>query len=160
MLVTAGLLLAGCSDRDRNQADPATIGCATPAIPFRLPDLAGRSHTLAEYADDQPVVLFFFTSWCPYCHKQIAALKAIDREQQSLGLKLVAVGAGLEDTADNVRRYALENRLPYVVLYDAGAVVSAQYGVNVVPVAFLVRQDGCMTRLGSRVSVAQLTQLH
>lgn len=122
-------------------------------------DLSGRMHALKEYTGDQPVVLFFFTSWCPYCHKQIPTLKAIDRGRKALGVKLVTIGAGLEDTADNVRGYALENRLPYVVLYDEGAKVSARYGVKVVPAAFLVRQDGCMTQLGRHVSVAQLTQL-
>lgn len=159
LLIAFGLLLIGCTNQQSAPKTPDSAACATPAPAFRLPDLAGRMHTLKEYTDDQPVVLFFFTSWCPYCHKQIPTLKAIDRDRKALGVKLVAIGAGLEDTAENVRGYALENRLPYVVLYDEGANVSTRYGVKVVPAAFLVRQDGCMTQLGRHVSVAQLTQL-
>lgn len=164
LLLAFGLLLVGCNDQQQSSTTPVsaeTHGRAEcmPAPAFRLPDLSGRMHALKEYTGDQPVVLFFFTSWCPYCHKQIPTLKAIDRGRKALGVKLVTIGAGLEDTADNVRGYALENRLPYVVLYDEGAKVSARYGVKVVPAAFLVRQDGCMTQLGRHVSVAQLTQL-
>jgi len=150
-------MLTGCGDRAQT-SKVSVAACSTPAPDFRLPDLAGRGHTLKEYTDDQPVVLFFFTSWCPYCRKQIPTLKAIDRDRKALGVKLVAIGAGLEDTADNVRRYALENRLPYVVLYDEGANVSARYGVKVVPAAFLVQQDGCMRWLDRQLSASQLRQ--
>lgn len=125
---------------------------------FVLPDLAGRPHRLQEYLD-RPVLLYFFTSWCPVCRSQIPQLKEIERNSDSLGVRLVAIGAGLADTSENIRTYAVQHRLPYVVLYDDGSAFSEQLGVKNVPAAFLVLTDHCMIPIGSRVSVADIQAL-
>jgi len=151
-LILGSGLLVGCGDGGK---DPVQAACTIQAPDFSLPDLAGRPHRLQEYLD-RPVLLFFFTSWCPICRSEIPALKEIERNTGSLGVRLVAVGAGLGDTSENVRAYALQHRLPYVVLYDDGSTVSGRLGVNAVPAAFLIRTDRCMVPLGSRLSTADI----
>jgi len=151
--LTVASLLLGCGEGDKGLSQAI---CRYHVTDFSLPDLAGRPHRVREYLDRGPVLLFFFTSWCPFCRSEIPQLKEIERERDALGVRLVAIGAGLNDTVETVRRYAVQHRLPYVVLYDDESAVSARFGVKAVPAAFLVRQDGCMTALGSRVTASSL----
>ena len=87
-------------------------------------------------------MLVFFTTWCPYCQKEIPKLKQVYQQYGDKGLQLVAINAGLADSLENAKGYALQYRLPYVVLYDADARVSAQYGLQSVPKIFYIQQDG------------------
>lgn len=155
VLILVGRLLVGCGDGGEG---PEQTACAMRAPDFTLPDLAQRPHRLQEYLA-RPVLLFFFTSWCPACRSQIPQLKEIERNSDSLGMRLVAIGAGLADTSENIRAYAVQHRLPYIVLYDDGSAVSERLGVETVPAAFLIRTDRCMIPIGSRVSVADIRAL-
>lgn len=129
------------------------------ATDFTLPDLAGRSHELGDYLKHGPVLLVFFTTWCPYCRRAIPTLKQIHTDYAPQGLTVVAVNAGLADTLENARRYSLEHRLPYPVLYDADAAVSARYGVQAVPRIYLIRQDGSIAADVMRVPRMEVDKL-
>lgn len=139
-------LLAGCEQESTSaiNADLANKNKIVPkqAVDFTLPDLAGKPHGLAEYLDKGPVMLVFFTTWCPYCKKEIPMLKQVYRQYGSKGLQLVAINAGLADSLENAKQYALQHRLPYVVLYDADGTISGQYGVRAVPKIVYIQQDG------------------
>lgn len=152
-LAAALLALTGC-----DQQQTSLVGTKSSPVPairqttdFTLPDLAERPHTLAEYLARGPVLLVFFTTWCPYCRKAIPALKQIHADYGDGRLTVVAVNAGLADSLENARRYALEHRLPYPVLYDADGSVSARYGVQGVPRIFLIRGDGTVAASAMRV---------
>jgi len=143
-LVFAGLALTACDQPDSSKLGGVTSKTSTPkqAIEFTLPDLAGKPHRLSEYLAKGPVVLVFFTTWCPYCKKEIPTLKQVYREYDSKGMQLVAINAGLADSLDNAKRYALQYRLPYVVLYDADGVTAGQYGVRTVPKIIYIQPNG------------------
>lgn len=147
------ILLAGCEREDASSLDKKTVKSILPetAIDFTLPDLAGKPHQLSEYLAKGPVVLVFFTTWCPYCKKAIPALKQLYRDYNSRGLQVIAVNAGLADSLEQARQYTLEHRLPYVVLYDADGVASGLYGVQLVPKIFYIRQDGSISRIARHI---------
>ena len=147
------IVLAGCEREDASLLDKKAVKSILPetAIDFTLPDLAGKPHQLSEYLAKGPVVLVFFTTWCPYCKKAIPALKQLYRDYHSQGLQVIAVNAGLADSLEQAKRYALEHRLPYVVLYDADGVASGLYGVQLVPKIFYIRQNGSISRIARQV---------
>lgn len=161
ILLIGTLLLAGCERENASSIGASNSAPSAPqrAIDFTLPDLAGRPHTLAEYLNRGPVMLVFFTTWCPYCRKEIPALKQAYAEHGVKGLNVVAINAGLADSLENARAYALEHRLPYPVLYDADATVSSRYGVKVVPRVYLIRQDGRIVAVTMRVPYDKLRKL-
>lgn len=152
-LLAALFALTGCEQQQTSRvgAKSSPVSGLRQATDFTLPDLAGRPHTLTEYLARGPVLLVFFTTWCPYCRKAIPALKQIHTDYGDGRLTVVAVNAGLADSLENARRYALEHRLPYPVLYDADGSVSARYGVQGVPRMFLVRGDGTVVANATRV---------
>jgi len=137
------LLLLACDNSGTSTLNNTKNKIKIPvkAIDFRLPDLAGKTHSLNEYLNKGPVLLVFFTTWCPYCKKEIPNLKQAYYNYGDKNLQLVAINAGLTDSLSNAKNYALKNRLPYVVLYDEDAKVSAQYGLKTVPKIFYIQQD-------------------
>lgn len=143
-LLISMMLLAGCEQESTSSIRISNAKKTAPkqAIDFTLPDLAGKPHRLVDYLDKGPVMLVFFTTWCPYCKKEIPALKQVYREHGSKGLQLVAINAGLADSLENAKRYALQHRLPYAVLYDTDGTTSGQYGVRAVPKIVYIQQDG------------------
>lgn len=154
VLLAGFILMAGC---ERESASPISTDIPPASMPkqaidFTLPDLAGRPHALTEYLERGPVMLVFFTTWCPYCRREIPSLKAAYREYGATGLQVVAVNAGLADSLENARAYALEHRLPYPVLYDADGDIAGRYGVRSVPQLFYILQDGRIGGTSRQVS--------
>lgn len=157
LLVSA--VLAGCDRGDSPSTVPDTKRPKLEqAVEFTLPDLAGRPHTLAEYLQRGPVMLVFYTTWCPYCRKEIPTLKQAYHDYAPKGLQIVAVNAGLADSIENARAYAAQHTLPYPVLYDADAKIAALYGVRAVPRIFLIQQNGRILKADRRVPLQVLPQ--
>lgn len=156
-VLLASATLAGCDRGDSPSAVPDTKRPKLEqAIAFTLPDLAGRPHTLAEYLERGPVMLVFYTTWCPYCRREIPALKQAYHNYAPKGLQVVAVNAGLADSLENARAYAAQHTLPYPVLYDADAKIAALYRVRSVPRIFLIRQNGQILKADRRVPTQML----
>jgi len=164
-LLLVGLSLTACDNSDSSKlnslADKTSSKIKTPkqAINFTLPDLAGKPHRLNEYLEKGPVMLVFFTTWCPYCKKEIPKLKQVYQQYRDKGLQLVAINAGLADSLENAKRYALQYRLPYAVLYDADARISAQYGLQSVPKIFYIQQDGNIALTSRKVQKQAIENL-
>lgn len=157
LLVSA--VLAGCDRGDSRSGVPDTKRPKLEqAIEFTLPDLAGRPHTLADYLRRGPVMLVFYTTWCPYCRREIPALRQAYYDYAPRGLQVVAINAGLADSIENARAYAARHSLPYPVLYDADAKIAALYQVRAVPSIFLIRQDGYILQADTRVPVQALSR--
>ena len=160
-LVFASVVLAACNQSDSSKLSGVTSKTMTPkqAIEFTLPDLAGKPHRLSEYLEKGPVMLVYFTTWCPYCKKAIPTLKQVYREYGSKGLQLVAINAGLADSLENAKRYALQHRLPYAVLYDADGNTANHYGVRTVPHILYIQKDGRITHTSRHVSKQAIENL-
>ena len=160
-LMVISLTLASCNPSDSSKLEGGTSKTQTPqqAIEFTLPDLAGKPLRLSEYLAKGPVILVYFTTWCPYCKKSIPTLKQVYREYGSKGLQLVAINAGLADSLENAKRYALQHRLPYAVLYDADGNTANLYGVSAVPLVFYIHKDGRITHTSRHVSPQAIENL-
>lgn len=164
-LLLVSLTLTACDNSDSSKLERSSdktsnkITTPTQAIEFTLPDLAGKPLQLNEYLKKGPVMLVFYTTWCPYCKKEIPKFKQAYQLYNDKGLQLVAINAGMADSLDNAKRYALQYRLPYVVLYDAEARVSGQYGLQSVPKIFYIQQDGRITHTSTKVHMQAIEDL-
>jgi peroxiredoxin len=107
---------------------------------FVLKDLDQIKVELSSFKDKKPVVLFFWTTWCPYCQK---ALKNLNRDLPQLsheGYEILAINAGEPEA--KVARFVKSNGLAFRVILDVDSKASDAYRVYGVPVYFLVDKKG------------------
>lgn len=107
---------------------------------FSLTDLNGRRVSLSDYKDKKAVVLFFWTTWCPYCRQE---LKKLNVEYPSLlkdSIALLAINSG--EPKEKVEGYAKSRNLSLEIFLDENSVVSEKYEVMGVPTYFILDKSG------------------
>ncbi|MDD5155593.1 MAG: TlpA disulfide reductase family protein [Candidatus Omnitrophica bacterium] len=107
---------------------------------FTLKDLAQKNFTLNDYINKQPVLLFFWTTWCPFCREELKILKEKYAELAKDGLELAAINAG--ESSLKVERFTKDYNLPFRVLLDKDYAVSNAFDVLGVPTYILIDKKG------------------
>ena len=110
------------------------------ATDFRLADLSGRFYKLSDYKDKQAVLLFFWTTWCPYCQAELKGLSARSEELTGEGIEILTINVG--ESRLRVERF-LQGRYPKIkFLVDEDAAVSYAYELLGVPTFYLIDKQG------------------
>jgi peroxiredoxin len=107
---------------------------------FSLQDLSQNTFNLSSYRDKQPVILFFWTTWCHFCRKELKMLKDIYPQLQKDGSELLAISVG--EPAYKVDNFAKGYALNFKVLLDRYATVADAYNVLGVPTYVLINKKG------------------
>lgn len=103
---------------------------------FKLIDLDGKRHSLAEIGRDDLLLLAFYHGECPTCQFAMPAIGAMARKAKSPRVKVWGVS---EDPEDESAAFAAEMDLRMPILIDAEPYrVSAAYGLSNVPTLFLI----------------------
>jgi len=114
---------------------------ADEAPAFRLATVEGRRVALEDHKGKN-IILFFFTTWCPYCTTSIVALEkkraALERE----GIVVLPINAG--ESQAKVAAFRERRDISYDILLDKNTAVAKDYGVIGVPTYFLVAADGAL----------------
>ncbi len=110
-----------------------------PAPGFSLPDLYGSQRSLSQFRGHN-VLLVFWASWCPPCRVEMASLQRLHDNSAVQNLKVIAVNVG--ETKGQVASFVDRQQLSLPILLDAGNDVQQLYGVNQLPLAFLVDGQG------------------
>ena len=114
----------------------------TIAPDFRLPDPAGKVHSLSDFKSAKALAVFFICNHCPYVKHIRAGLAQFARDYQSRGVAVVAISAN--DAAnypdDSPAKMALESKaagyiFPY--LYDETQEVAKAYQAACTPDIYL-----------------------
>ena len=107
---------------------------------FKLNDLNDRTYTLSDYRGKQPVLLFFWTTWCPYCQKELKNLTAKSAELSSSGVEVLPIDVG--ESKEKLERFVKSRNLNIRILLDKDSMVSGAYGILGVPTFYLVDKKG------------------
>jgi len=110
------------------------------AADFKLQDLDGQSVTLSEYRGSKPVLLFFWTTWCPFCRKELKILKEKYPNLKNEGWEFFAVDVG--EPLSRVQSFAKTNILPFRILLDKNTAVTMSYDILGVPTYVFVNKEG------------------
>jgi peroxiredoxin len=97
---------------------------------------------LGEYIG-QPILIFFWATWCPYCREEIPDLVQLTDRYRSRGLVVLAVNA--HEPAATVLAYAQDMHLNFSVLLDPDSLVQDLYGVQAIPRNFFINPAGRIT---------------
>lgn len=113
----------------------APLPCATP---FALPDLAGRTHALAEESG-RPVLVHFFATWCEPCKAELGSLRRF-ADQRAGRIRVLALNVG--EVPGRVRRFLDDSPVNFPVLLDADRAVATAWDVEGLPTTVLL--DGTL----------------
>ena len=107
---------------------------------FKLADMEGRPVSLHEYNEKNPVLLLFWTTWCPFCRKELGVLNKTYPQLVQEGVKLFTIDVG--ESPERVRSFAKSRDLKLSVLLDQDGVAADAYKVLGVPTYILINKQG------------------
>jgi thiol-disulfide isomerase/thioredoxin len=145
--------VAAAADAEPAEAAPPP----PPKVPERLPSLQlpaadGTAHRLTDWSG-RPLVVNFWATWCDPCRREIPLLKSLRREHAADRLEVVGIAI---DSADEVRKYALEHGIDYPLLVGEreGLKAAAAFGMEtVLPFSVFADREG-------RVVTLRVGELH
>jgi len=123
---------------------------------FNLMDISGTKHSLSDYKG-KTVLLFFTTTWCPHCKKDIPNLKKIHAAYRDSGLEIIAIY--IQESQKKVHSFATKYDLPYTILLDTEGLAARAYGIRGVPTKVLIDKNGTIQCWACRSLEVMLEEL-
>lgn len=106
-----------------------------------LNDLAGKPVDISSYKG-KPVILFFWTSWCYYCRKQLKILSQNQGELKKDGITILAINIGESNYKVQSFFNFKTSELSFKVLLDEQGDFADSYDVIGVPTYILLDKTG------------------
>jgi thiol-disulfide isomerase/thioredoxin len=133
-LAIAGSLLAVALVMRSNHGEAAPLN-------FVLEDMSGAKVDLAKFKG-KPLIINLWATWCGPCRLEMPQLVDLQTEFKDKGLTIV--GISVDDTADDIRKFAAEYKVTYPMLVGLGqdALLHALGYEDSVPISVLIRADG------------------
>lgn len=116
------------------------------AFDFTLDTAGGKTVSLKE-AKGKGVILFFFTTWCPYCRQKFPSLSKDYETFRREGIELFVIDAG--ESQAKVSSFLSKAQPPFDVLLDKSTAVAEAYGVVGVPTFILISKSGVVVYEGN-----------
>jgi len=111
----------------------------TRAPQFTATTLDGQTFTNSSL-NGSIVLLQFWTTWCPVCHHDQAAVDAVQAEFGSSGLVVIAVDDNEPEAL--VRQYLQANPRSVPVVASGGHALAARFGVHSYPTYVIINRSG------------------
>src|SRR4030067_653770 len=92
--------------------NPPSVEAPAATTDFALRDLAGKTHSLADWRG-KVVLLNFWATWCPPCRQEIPLFIDLQRRYELQGLQIVGISI---DNPEAVARYWQEMKINYPLL--------------------------------------------
>lgn len=105
------------------------------AVKFSLYDLDDKLVHLSDF-QGRPVILFFWTSWCPFCREQIEKMNVLYPKLKESGIELLAIN--VEENKEKIKKFISKHPILFRVLRDSDAGIAYAYGLLGVPTYVLI----------------------
>lgn len=142
LLITISFFSVSCMQANEPEAKEKTL-----AVDFKLSDLNQNTVTLSNFKDKQPVILFFWTTWCPFCRKELKTLKDMYPGLKEEGWELFAIDVG--EPLYRVDNFTKSYSFNFRVLLDKDAAVAEAYNILGVPTYILINKEGYIVFSGN-----------
>jgi peroxiredoxin len=133
-----------------------TLAIGSPAPPFSLPGIDGKTHTLDEYSGAKVLLIVFTCNHCPTAQLYETRIKKLADDYQGKGVTLVAIEPNdpeavmlselgytdVSDSFDEMKIRAEYRHFNFSYLYDgATQAIARAYGPKATPHAFIFDQE-------------------
>jgi peroxiredoxin len=113
-----------------------------PVADFSLPDVDGKTHSLASLKGKSATVLIFISTQCPVSNAYNERMEKLAQDYQSRGVAVIGVNANATESADDIKAHAAEHKLTFMILKDKGNKVADQLEATNTPEVFLLDASG------------------
>ena len=107
---------------------------------FRLTDLNQKTFLLSSVLGKKPVVLFFWTTWCPFCRVELRSLSRRYARLTQEGIELLFIDVG--ESEAKVNNFLRTNSISINVFMDKDTKVASLYSVLGVPTYVFIDKKG------------------
>ncbi|MBM3933185.1 MAG: thioredoxin family protein [SAR202 cluster bacterium] len=126
-----------------------TLTTGKTAIPFTLPGVDGKKHSLADYGKQEAVVLAFTCNHCPYAQAWEGRLIQAQADYAKKGVQVLAISSNdpvafPADDFDHMKQRAKEKGYNYPYLFDESQAVAKAYGAARTPEIFVFDKMGVL----------------
>lgn len=122
-------------NKDKNEK----IEIGKPAPDFVLIDMEGNKHRLSDYKG-QGVFLNFWATWCKPCEREMPYIDNQYKQFKDEGVQVLAVDVSESELV--VNKFIERHNLSIPVMIDHDGSVQGAYGINPLPITFLIDKDG------------------
>lgn len=113
---------------------------------FSLESISGKTVSLSDLKG-KGAVLFFFTTWCPYCRAKIPMFSKEYSLHQSQGIEFLLIDTGESKT--KVASFVAKEHLSFDILLDIKMKTADDYGIVGVPTFILISKEGFVVYEGN-----------
>ena len=122
-------------------AEPRGTGVGELAPAFTLPTVNTAEETLSlDDLQGQPVLLSFWTTWCPFCRRQAPVLVNAYARYADQGVAFV--GVNVKEGRAPVENYLEQEGMTYPVVLDQSGTTAQAYQVRGFPTTYFLDREG------------------
>jgi peroxiredoxin len=139
LLLGAALVFALYTNFTKDKNESLRKGSDAPN--FVLTDMKGNEHKLSDYKG-KGVFLNFWGTYCKPCEYEMPYMENQYKDYKSEGVEILAVNVG--EPNYSVEKFANRHNLSFPILIDNGEQVQTAYGVDPLPVTYLIDKNGVL----------------
>ncbi len=110
-------------------------------IDFKLPNVYGKEVALADFSEQQAVVVAFLGTECPLAKLYGQRLARLAEEYESRGVAFIGIDSNRQDSLTELAAYGRRLEIPFPLLKDNGAKVADLLGAERTPEVFLLNRQ-------------------
>lgn len=141
----SGSSTPGVQQQQANVTESAGNNTGAQSAPnFTLQKLGGGTVSLADYKGKKPVVLDFWTTWCPNCQRDMPHLNAFYEKYKN---QVEVIGIDMQEDPQLVAQTIALRGISYPIVLDPSSQVTTAYGINYTNVHVLIDKNGNLVRV-------------
>ena len=106
-----------------------------------LMDINGNKVRLFELANDKPLLLYFWASWCKPCRVITPQVSTLAEEYKDR-ITVLGINVGGMDSLKVIKKYKNRHEINYPLLIDSDNETVEAYSVHAIPTVILLDKNG------------------
>ncbi|MGI8998035.1 MAG: thioredoxin family protein [Pyrinomonadaceae bacterium] len=116
--------------------EPVAVGSTV--ADFKLPDTAGKEHSLASLKGSKGTVLIFVSTGCPVSNAYNERMEKLAQDFKARGIHVVGINSNVTESSDTIKAHAVENKLSFPILKDKGNKIADRLGAQRTPEVYFL----------------------
>ena len=106
-----------------------------------LHDTEGKEVRLGELADNKPLLIYFWATWCKPCRKTQPKITALHKKYKDQ-MNVVGINVGGLDSPTDIKKYSAKNKITYTMLLDLQDNAVKTYSIYAIPAVVILDASG------------------